>query len=196
MKLHIFMGIMILAVLTLTSCTEKQENLPKKNITEVQEVTLPATEETTLESNTESTMVKKWDKIAIHYTGTLEDGTKFDSSLDRGQPLEFTAGAGQMIAGFDAGVIGMKVGDKKTLTLAPTEAYGEYDETKKQVTARADLASFETAGFKLEIGEKIPTQFWTLKIVETDEENITLDLNHDLAGKTLIFDIELMEVKK
>lgn len=141
-----------------------------------------------------SGMVEKGNKVAVHYTGTLEDGTKFDSSLDRGQPLEFTAGTGQMIPGFDAGVMGMKVGDKKTLTLPAAEAYGEYDEAKKQVVPKADLESFKAAGFELVEGEKIPTQFGNLVIVAADDETVTLDLNHELAGKTLIFDIELVSV--
>ncbi len=148
-----------------------------------------------LEINNEN-MVQTGSKVAVHYTGTLTDGTKFDSSLDRGTPLEFTAGTGQMIPGFDAGVMGMEVGDKKTLTLAPAQAYGEYDESRTETVTRENLASFEAAGFKLEVGEKIPTQFGTLKITSVDEENITLDLNHELAGKTLIFDVELVEIKK
>jgi FKBP-type peptidyl-prolyl cis-trans isomerase 2 len=150
---------------------------------------------TNLETNNEN-MVQTGSKVAVHYTGTLTDGTKFDSSLDRGTPLEFTAGTGQMIPGFDAGVMGMQVGDKKTLTLAPAEAYGEYDESRTETVTRENLASFEAAGFKLEVGEKIPTQFGTLKITSVDGDNITLDLNHELAGETLIFDIELVEIKK
>lgn|GEM_PF-6138443 len=150
MTKKISLCVLLLCALTFTSCTQKEEVTVLEEKPQIQEKT-PGTKQDTLESNTKELMVKKGDKIAIHYTGTLEDGTKFDSSLDRGDPLEFTAGAGQMIAGFDAGVIDMKVGDKKTLTLAPKEAYGEYDETKKKITPRADLASFETAGFKLEV---------------------------------------------
>lgn len=180
MKKHIVLGVLLLCVFTLGSCSQTESQNTEKN---------------TLETNTDTDMVKSGSKVAVHYTGTLEDGTKFDSSLDRGQPLEFTAGAGQMIAGFDAGVMGMKVGDKKTLTLAPTEAYGEYDEARVQVIPREQLASFEAAGFELKAWEKIPTQFGNLLIKETTESEVTVDMNHDLAGKTLIFEIELMEIK-
>jgi FKBP-type peptidyl-prolyl cis-trans isomerase len=94
--------------------------------------------------------IKKDDNIAVHYIGTLEDGSKFDSSHDRGETLNFTVGAGQMIPGFDAGVVGMKIGETKTLILKPSDAYGEYDEEKTQTMAKKDLASFEEAGIKLE----------------------------------------------
>jgi peptidyl-prolyl cis-trans isomerase A (cyclophilin A) len=110
--------------------------------------------------------ISKDDNIAVHYTGTLEDGSKFDSSHDRGETLNFTVGAGQMIPGFDAGVVGMKIGETKTLVLQPSEAYGEYDESKTQIMARKDLVSFETAGIKLEAGAELPTQFGVFKIKE------------------------------
>lgn len=114
--------------------------------------------------------IEAGDAIEVHYTGTLEDGTKFDSSLDRGDTLPFTVGAGQMIAGFDAGVVGMKLGESKVLTLAPADAYGEYDESRKQVVPKKDLASFVAAGFKLEVGEKLPTQVGELEILEVIED--------------------------
>ena len=110
--------------------------------------------------------VEAGDAIEVHYTGTLEDGTKFDSSIDRGETLPFTVGAGQMIPGFDSGVLGMKLTEKKTLVLAPADAYGEYDETRKQTVPKKDLASFVAAGFELKVGEKIPTQFGELTILE------------------------------
>lgn len=197
---------LVFLALTLSSCTSTtsevtqeglQENVSSSETTTVEEGLPPETLESTQTSYIANTsgMVEKGNNIAIHYTGTLEDGTKFDSSLDRNQPLEFTAGAGQMIPGFDAGVMGMKVGDKKTLTLAPEEAYGVYDDSRLQVVPKTDLASFEAAGFQLEAGEKIPTQFGNLTIKEVNDDTVTLDLNHELAGKTLIFDIELMEIK-
>lgn len=117
-------------------------------------------------SGTTADMVEKGDDVEVHYTGTLEDGTKFDSSLDRGKTLPFTVGAQQMISGFDAGVVGMKVGDKKTMTLAAKDAYGEYDETRKQVVPKKELASFVAAGYELKVGESLPTQFGNFKIVE------------------------------
>lgn len=134
-------------------------------------------------------------KVAVHYTGTLENGEKFDSSLDRGTPLEFTVGAGQMIPGFDAGVVGMKISDKKTLTLTPKDAYGERDDTRVQVIPVKDLVSFTNAGFELKVGEKLPTQMGEFAITANDGENVTIDVNHALAGKTLIFEVEIMDIK-
>ena len=121
-------------------------------------------------SGTLDDTIEAGDDIKVHYTGTLEDGEKFDSSLDRGEPLAFTVGAGQMIPGFDAGVVGLKLEEKKTLTLAPADAYGERDDAQKQTIPKKDLASFVNAGFKLEVGEKIPTQFGELEILEVIEE--------------------------
>jgi len=110
--------------------------------------------------------IETGDAIEVHYTWTLEDGEKFDSSRDRGETLPFTVGAGQMIPGFDAGVIGMKIGEQKILTLAPKDAYGESDPEKLQTIPKKDLASFSAAGFKLEVGEKLPTQFGEFTIIE------------------------------
>jgi len=202
---------MLIAIFTLASCGSLSEKnnteAPLETNVEVQQNTATNQEETeegsteensetNLEpNNTDNMEVKNGSNVAVHYTGTLEDGTKFDSSLDRGTPLEFTAGAGQMIPGFDAGVMGMKVWDKKTLTLAPADAYGEYDETRIQVLPREQLASFEAAGIELKVGEKLPTQFGNFTITAADEANITIDTNHELAGKTLIFDIEMIEIK-
>lgn len=100
-----------------------------------------------------------------------------------------------MIAGFDAGVMGMKVGDKKTIEIEPENGYGAYDDTKMQTVEKDTLASFEAAGYKLEIGETIPTQFGQIAIKAVDGNSITLDLNHPLAGKKLMFDVELLEIK-
>ena len=147
-----------------------------------------------LEAKKEKALEKN-DYVSVHYTGTLEDGSKFDSSHDRGEALGFTVGAGQMISGFDAAVVGMKIGDKKTVTLAPSEAYGEVDEAKVQVMKKSDLASFEEAGIKLEAGAELPTQHGLFKIKEVKDEDIYIDVNHALAGKTLTFEIEIVDIK-
>ncbi len=114
--------------------------------------------------------VEAGDTIEVHYVGTLENGEQFDSSRERNKPLPFTVGAGQMIPGFDAGVVGMKLGESKKMTLAPAEAYGERDDTKKQTIPKKDLTSFINAGFKLEVGEKLPTQYGELEIIEVIED--------------------------
>ena len=115
-------------------------------------------------------VVSSGSKVEVNYNWTLEDGTKFDSSYDRGQTLPFTVWAGQMISWFDKAVVGMKVWDKKTVTLAPKDAYGEYDSTKTQIVPKASLQSFANAWFKLVKWEKIPTQIWELTIIDSTDE--------------------------
>lgn len=119
--------------------------------------------------NSATDTVESGDQIEVHYNGTLEDGSKFDSSYDRGQTLPFTVGAGQMIPGFDAGVVGMKLNDKKTLVLEPKDAYGEHDATRVKEIPKADLESFTAAGIKLEVGEELPTQMGTFKIIKVTD---------------------------
>ena len=121
-------------------------------------------------SGTTEDTVESGDTVAVHYTGTLEDGEKFDSSLDRGETLGFEVGTGQMIPWFDAWVVGMKVWDTKTLVLAPEDAYGQRDDAQTQTVPKQDLASFVNAGFTLEVGAKLPTQFGELEIIEIIEE--------------------------
>jgi len=119
-------------------------------------------------------VVESWDTVDVHYKGTLkEDGSMFDSSYDRGETLSFTVWEWQMISGFDSGVVGMKQGEKKTLELAPADAYGEFDEERKQVVPKSDLASFVAAGYELEVGEKLPTQFGEFEIIEILPEGAT-----------------------
>jgi FKBP-type peptidyl-prolyl cis-trans isomerase 2 len=89
----------------------------------------------------------------------------------------------------------MKIGEKKTLTLQPSEAYGEYDESKTQTMRKKDLVSFEQAGIKLEAGSELPTQFGVFKIKEVKDEDVIVDINHALAGKTLTFDVEIIDIK-
>jgi FKBP-type peptidyl-prolyl cis-trans isomerase len=104
------------------------------------------------------------DSIEVHYVGTLEDGEQFDSSRDREQTLPFTVGAGQMIAGFDAGVVGMKIGETKIMTLSPEEAYGP--SSIIETIPMAELQSFIDAGIEMEVGAKLPTQIGDLTILE------------------------------
>lgn len=137
---------------------------------------------------------KSGDTVRIHYTGTLDDGTQFDSSAGR-EPLEFTLGSGQVIAGFDKAVDGMTVGDCATVTLSPDEAYGEHHEKLIQQVPRSTLPE----EMKLEIGMQLQTQdpdgqIMNLVVTEITEGSITVDANHPLAGLSLTFAIELLEI--
>lgn len=146
-------------------------------------------------NNLKNSPVKDWDIVSVHYTWTFEDGKKFDSSYDRGQTLDFKVGSGMMISGFDEAVVWMKIWEKKSVTLSPEKAYWVYDKEKIKTIPRADLKSFEDAGIKLEAWETLPTQYWEFVIVEANEKEVKVDLNHSLAWKTLKFDIELVNKK-
>jgi FKBP-type peptidyl-prolyl cis-trans isomerase 2 len=139
--------------------------------------------------------VMTWSTISVEYAGYLSDGTQFDSSYDRGRTLDFTAWIGQMIAGFDAAVIGMQVWETKRVIISPEAAYGEYDAEKAQYIPREELTSFIEAWFTLEIGEVLPTQFGEFTIIDSNSEGITINTNHYLAGKTLTFDIEIISIE-
>lgn len=131
-----------------------------------------------------------------HYRGTFNDGTQFDSSYDRGEPLEFICGAGQMIRGFDAAVADMEVGQVVDVHLMPEEAYGMPDPNAIFTVEIAQLPGAE----ELEAGQRVflTNQFgqpFPVKVVSKDEATITFDANHEMAGKELNFRIELVEVK-
>jgi peptidylprolyl isomerase len=137
---------------------------------------------------------KSGDTVKIHYTGTLGDGTEFDSSAGR-DPLEFALGSGQVIPGFDNAVDGMTVGDSKTVTIPAGEAYGErHDQLVQEVPKDALPGEMEPeVGMQLQ-SQSPDGQIMNLVIVEVEEETITVDGNHPLAGQALTFAIELVEI--
>ena len=131
-----------------------------------------------------------------HYRGTFNDGTQFDSSYDRGEPLEFVCGAGQMIRGFDAAVADMEVGQIVDVHLMPEEAYGMPDPNAVFTVEIAQLPGSED----LEVGQQVYLsnqygQPFPVKVAAKEETTITFDANHEMAGKELNFRIELVEVK-
>ena len=138
---------------------------------------------------------QKWDKVLVHYLWTFEDGEKFDSSYDRGSPLSFTVLSGEMIPGFDVAVVWMKVWEKKSITLAPEDAYGERSDENIVTLAKEDLQDFVDNGIALEVGSVLPTIMWNLPILAVDEDTVTIDWNNPMAGKTLNFDIELVGIE-
>ena len=133
---------------------------------------------------------KNGDTVRVHYTGRLENGEVFDSS-EEGEPLEFQVGAGQVIPGFDQGVAGMSVGDKKTVEINVDDAYGERIDALVRTIERSGM-NIDTEPqpgmnliMQLADGNQIP-----VAITEVTETHVTLDANHPLAGQRLIFDIE------
>ncbi len=138
--------------------------------------------------------VKSGDTVRIHYTGSLTDGTVFDSSEGR-DPLEFAVGSGQVIKGMDAGLEGMTVGEKKTLNIPCQEAYGPINPAARQSIPREGIP----ADIPLEIGTQLQMQspdgqVLPVTVVEVEEETVTLDANHFLAGKDLVFEVELVSI--
>ncbi len=138
---------------------------------------------------------KKGDSVKVHYKGTLTSGEQFDSSEGRA-PLEFTVGAGQMIAGFDKAIPGMAVGEKKTINIAPADAYGEKNDDaiiefpKANIPPDMKLEPGMQLQLRNEAGHPVP-----VTVTEVKDDVVILDANHHLAGKELVFDIELVEIK-
>ncbi len=137
---------------------------------------------------------KKGDQVAVHYTGRLTDGTVFDSSEGR-EPLAFELGAGMMIKGFDAAVDGMEIGDKVTAEIAAAEAYGEsnpdliFDIPKTNFPPDLNPQPGQQLAMSQPNGQQVP-----VKVKEVKDEVVVIDANHDLAGKDLVFDIELVSI--
>ena len=145
---------------------------------------------------------KQGDKVKVHYTGRLEDGSVFDSSECEDDacgcgdgPMEFTIGEGNLIPGFEQGVIGMGVGDKKTVTIPAEQAYGLRMEQLVAVVERKEIPEH----IKVEVGSQLEVsqedgQTFPVLITEVTDTHVTLDANHPLAGRNLIFDLRLVEI--
>lgn len=136
----------------------------------------------------------KGDTVKVHYRGTLKDGSEFDSSHDRG-PLTVTVGGGEVIPGFDQALEGMAPGDNKTVTVESGDAYGEHRPEMVQKIERARIPG----EIELQVGGVLQAtapdgQVVRLTVTEFDDETVTLDANHPLAGKDLTFDLQLVEI--
>ena len=132
--------------------------------------------------------------VHVHYTGTLADGSEFDSSAGR-EPLAFTAGVGQVVPGFDKAVVGMEVGETKTVTIPAAEAYGEADPEQVLVVGRDQMPDGEVAvGDQLQVGLDGGGAV-VVTVTEADAETVTLDANHALAGEDLTFEITVVRVE-
>ncbi|MDD4567673.1 FK506-binding protein [Methanoculleus chikugoensis] len=142
----------------------------------------------------EAERVKPGDTVLVHYTGTLDNGTVFDSSAER-EPLRFTIGTGRVIPGFDEGVVGMQVGEEKTLQIPADRAYGPYREDLIFAIDPAGIAGVENltvgdqVGLPLQNGQMLPA-----KVVAVSADAVTVDANHHLAGEDLTFNVRLVEI--
>ena len=138
---------------------------------------------------------KNGDSVKVHYTGKLEDGTIFDTSLTEGrEPLEVQLGEGQLIKGFETGLIDMNEGEKKTIELSVEDSYGEPRPEFINEVPRANVPEGVQEGETLQgMGPQGPVN---VKVTAVNEETVTLDANHPLAGKKLIFDLEVIEISE
>ncbi len=141
------------------------------------------------------TQAKQGDNVLIHYTGKLDDGTVFDSSRER-DPLQFAIGGGQVIPGFEAAVVGMAPGESKTQTIDAEQAYGPHRSEMVMVVERNQIPD----DIPLDVGQQLQLrgpqgQLVPVLVTEMSDENVTLDANHPLAGESLTFDIELVDIK-
>ena len=137
---------------------------------------------------------KRGDTVHVHYRGTLDDGTEFDSSAGS-DPIRFTIGAGEVIPGFETAIEGMSAGEKKTQTIAADDAYGERREDLVFTVGREQMP----AGNDVEVGDMLRIGFpdgssAAVQVAALDDESITLDANHPLAGKDLTFELELISI--
>ena len=135
------------------------------------------------------------DKVKVHYTGTLEDGSQFDSSRERDQPMEFTIGKRELLQGFENAVVGLELNESRSVSLTAEEAYGAHDPSQIIEMPRTQIPS----ELKLEIGLRLQGQrpkgeTVLFSVVAINETSVTLDSNHPLAGKALTFEIELLEI--
>jgi FKBP-type peptidyl-prolyl cis-trans isomerase 2 len=139
--------------------------------------------------------VEAGNNISVHYVGLLSDGTKFDSSHDRGETLTFEVGAGHTITGFENAVVGMTAGETKTVTLTADQAYGQVN---PEATQTIPLTSFPSEVKLSEgvtvVGQNETGQQMMAKVITLTDTDATLDFNHPLAGKDLTFEIELVEI--
>ena len=180
----------IMVILLLASgCVEDGDLQPESKSVELEE----HQEEFVADQN-ETAQAKVGDTIRVHYTGTLDNGTVFDSSGGR-EPLQFTIGRGQMIPGFDKGVVGLNLSESKTITIPADQAYGPYRADLVQVVARDQLPTDS----ELEVGQVLQAsqpngQIILVTITNVTDSDVTLDANHRLAGKTLTFEIRLVEI--
>ena len=139
--------------------------------------------------------VENGNTVTVHYRGTLDDGTEFDNSRNRGEPITFEVGSGQMITGFDSAITGMTVGEVKEIMIEPEDAYGTHNESAIQELPLTMFPSdFDFVAGNSVQGQQPNGQPFLAKIMSTTESTVTLDFNHPLAGKQLTFAIELVNI--
>ena len=175
LKRHLLLAIVVVS-LGLAACSSGEDSTAADNTTS---------------STNGAFMVQDGDLVEVHYDGTLDDGSTFDSSRERGTPLSFTVGTGQVIPGFDDAVRGLKVGDTRTVRIMPADAYGERsDELIIEVPYGPDQSD-------VAVGDEVFLNTGQPAVVlEVKDGTVVLDANHSLAGQALTFDIEVLAITR
>jgi FKBP-type peptidyl-prolyl cis-trans isomerase SlpA len=138
-------------------------------------------------------MIKEGSKVKAHYTGRLTNNDVFDTSLTDGRdPIEFVIGQGQLIPGFENGILGLSTGDKKTIEIPAVDAYGEYRDDLRLTVPKSNVPEGIEIGHSLQAN--VNDQIVQFMVRQVDENEVVVDANHPLAGQTLIFDIEILDV--
>mgnify|MGYP001570179364 CR=1 FL=1 len=173
------LSILLLAVLVLAGCTE----LPSKKNADASNL---------LEGTIVTDTIQKGNYVTLYYKGTLDDNSVFDQSQE-GNPATFQVGVGGLIVGFDEGLLGMKVGEKKLILIEPAQAYGLVDPAR---IIEADKQQLLDANIPLMVGITVNTSIGTGKIISIDDATgkVKMDFNHPLAGKRLTFDVEILKI--
>lgn len=138
--------------------------------------------------------VKKGDKVKVEYTGTLDDGSVFDSTEKQGKPLEFEVGSGMVIKGFEEAIVGMEKGQEKEIKLKPSEAYGDHNPKLIKTESKDKFPKDKELKPGMVLLVQLPQGPLPITITEVTDKDITVDLNHPLAGKNLNFKIKLIEI--
>lgn len=187
------LGIVLLAAVTVPviACGDDNDaaNESEPGVTSTASVSATSAPQGTAAGNEEDRVAQAGDQVTVHYRGTLDDGSEFDSSAG-GDPLPFTVGSGQVIEGFDEAVIGMAVGDKKTFRLEPAQAYGERTDERIITVPSANAPAGLTVGDQVSLGGAPAV---VTEIAENGD--VTVDANHPLAGQALTFEIELVSIQ-
>lgn len=133
-------------------------------------------------------------RVCVHYEGTLDDGMEFDSSVRRGEPVEFVVGSRRMLPGFERAICGMRCGERKTLRIPADEAYGLYDDGLLESVSKSDLPDLDSSAVGSFLVLATPADRIRAKILRIEKETVVLDFNHELAGQNLHYAIELISV--
>lgn len=133
-------------------------------------------------------------RVCVHYEGTLDDGTEFDSSVKRGEPVEFVIGSHRMLPGFERAVCGMRCGERKTLSISAAEAYGLYDDGLIESVSKSDLPNIDSSMVGSFLVFTMPADRVRAKVLDVGDEVVILDFNHELAGQNLHYAIHLISI--